>query len=120
VWDKSFFRTERFASLEALGTENEAFIAFHNTHHRYSAHAGCSPAEIWPARAGLLTLGYEPPTSLPARGRIEVVRYVRSNRILNLIGCDGRGPSPQLRPSWEGRRPLVIDDPPGHARSCIQ
>jgi len=87
VWDKSFFRTERFASLEALGTENEAFIAFHNTHHRYSAHAGRSPAEIWAGGAGeLLTPGYVPPTSLPARGRIEVVRYVRSNRILNLFG----------------------------------
>jgi putative transposase len=87
VWDKSFFRTERFSGIEHLTGENKAFIAFHNTHHRYGAHGGHSPDEIW---EGLLRYppapGYQPPTSLPARGQIEVVRYIRSNRILNLFG----------------------------------
>jgi transposase len=87
VWDKSFFRTERFSGIEHLTGENKAFIAFHNTHHRYGAHGGHSPDEIW---EGLLryppATGYQPPTSLPARGQIEVVRYIRSNRILNLFG----------------------------------
>ena len=38
------------------------------------------------ARPGALSSGYRVPTSLPARGRIEVVRYVRSNRVVDLFG----------------------------------
>lgn len=87
VWDKSFFRTERFNSLEHLRTENAAFAAFHNAHHRYAAHKGASPDELWPSgRPAGLSTSYRPPTSLPARGRIEVVRYVRSNRLVDLFG----------------------------------
>ncbi len=33
-----------------------------------------------------LPSGYEPPTRLPAKGRIEVVRYIRSNRELGVFG----------------------------------
>lgn len=47
TWDKSFFRTEVFASLEHLRVENREFIAFHNEHHRYSAHGGTTPDQIW-------------------------------------------------------------------------
>jgi putative transposase len=87
VWDKSFFRTERFAGLDHLRTENAAFAEFHNAHHRYAVHRGATPAELWSqGRHGALSSGYRVPTSLPARGRIEVVRYVRSNRVVDLFG----------------------------------
>lgn len=87
VWDKSFFRTDRFAGVEHLRAENATFIAFHNEHHRYSAHAGASPGEVWAGRLyHPLSPGYDVPTSLPAKGRIEVVRYVRSNRVVDLFG----------------------------------
>lgn len=87
VWDKSFFRTEVFPSLEHLRTENAAFIEFHNTHHRYSAHGGASPNQMWEGLlANPLDAGYQPPTQLPAKGRIEVVRYIRSNRRVDLFG----------------------------------
>lgn len=87
VWDKSFFRTETFSGLDHLRAENAAFIEFHNTHHRYAAHGGASPNEIWQDRPrGTLDVDYRPPTRLPARGRIEVVRYVRSNRRVDLFG----------------------------------
>lgn len=87
VWDKSFFRTETFNSIEHLRAENDAFIEFHNTHHRYSAHGGASPNQIWNGRLRhRLDPGYQPPTRLPAKGRIEVVRYIRSNRRLDLFG----------------------------------
>ena len=33
-----------------------------------------------------LPTSYQPPTRLPAKGRIEVVRYIRSNRELGLFG----------------------------------
>lgn len=87
VWDKSFFRTERFADLAHLRAENAAFADFHNTHHRYGAHKGATPAELWSAgHGGPLSTAYRIPTRLPARGRIEVVRYVRSNRVVDLFG----------------------------------
>ncbi|MPZ71450.1 MAG: hypothetical protein GEU71_18290 [Actinobacteria bacterium] len=87
VWDKSFFRTEVFAGVGHLRTENAAFIAFHNTHHRYAAHGGGTPAAIWDGRLrNPLSVDYQPPTRLPAQGRIEVVRYIRSNRRVDLFG----------------------------------
>ncbi len=87
VWDKSFFRTEVFSGLDHLRAENNAFVAFHNAHHRYSAHGGASPDEVWENRLrNPLSAAYCPPTRLPARGRIEVVRYVRSNRRVDLFG----------------------------------
>lgn len=87
VWDKSFFRTEVFAGIDHLRAENAAFIEFHNTHHRYSAHGGASPDQMWADRSlRALSSDYRPPDRLPAKGRIEVVRFIRSNRRLDLFG----------------------------------
>jgi len=87
VWDKSFFRTEVFNTLDHLRSENSEFIEFHNTHHRYSAHAGATPNQMWENRlCPILPADYQPPDRLPAKGRIEVVRYIRSNRQLSLFG----------------------------------
>jgi len=87
VWDKSFFRTERFADLAHLRAENAVFADFHNAHHRYAVHKGAAPNELWSqGDVGALSTSYRVPTSLPARGRIEVVRYVRSDRVVNLFG----------------------------------
>jgi len=87
VRDKSFLRTETFTSIDHLRTENDTFIEFRNTHHRYSAHAGASPDQMWLGRhVRPLPSAYQPPTALPAQGRIEVVRYIRSNRHLDLFG----------------------------------
>jgi len=87
VWDKSFFRTEVFTSINHLRTENTAFVEFHNTHHRYSAHAGATPNQMWNNQLrATMPVDYQPPSRLPAKGRIEVVRYIRSNRQLELFG----------------------------------
>ena len=87
VWNKSFFRTEIFTGIEHLTVENDAFIDFHNANHRYSAHAGASPNQMWEGHdLRPLSSGYVPPARLPARGRIEVVRYIRSNRLVDLFG----------------------------------
>ncbi len=87
VWDKSFFRTARHPDLEILKDRVAAFETFHNARHRYSAHHGATPNET---RAGLATLhppaGHQPPTRLPAKGRIEAVRFIRSNGLLDLWG----------------------------------
>ncbi|MCU1600061.1 MAG: hypothetical protein JWO22_770 [Frankiales bacterium] len=87
VWDKSFFRSDRFSSLQILTRENAAFEAFHNSQHRYSAHGGKSPDEM---TAGIdmhvPVADYAPPTALPRQGNIEVVRFVRSDQRLQLFG----------------------------------
>ncbi len=67
--------------------ENAAFIAFHNVQHRYAAHGGASPEEIWRGRHRyLLDPGYRVPARLPAKGVIEAVRYVRSSGMVDLWG----------------------------------
>ena len=87
VWDKSFFRTETFTGLDHLRAENHEFVAFHNTNHRYSIHSGATPDQMWHDWTRTpLAPGYQPPSRLPAHGQIEVVRYVRSNRRVELFG----------------------------------
>jgi hypothetical protein len=90
VWDKSFFRTERFANIDHLLAENNVFIDFHNQQHRYAAHGGASPAEIWQGRhRNPLHPGYRPPTRPPSRGRIR--------RSLGPAHHSGRPPPPPVR-----------------------
>ena len=56
-------------------------------HHRYSTHSGATPDQMWHDRTRTpLTPGYEPSSRLPVHGQIEVVRYVRSNRRVELFG----------------------------------
>lgn len=87
TWDKSFFRTEIFTGIDHLRAENDAFIAFHNEHHRYSIHSGATPNQMWDGRLrNPLPDHYAAPTRLPAQGRIEVVRFIRSNRRVDLFG----------------------------------
>jgi|GEM_PF-304322 len=87
TWDKSFFRTEIFTGIDHLRSENDAFIAFHNQHHRYSTHSGATPNQMWDGRLrNSLPDRYDTPTRLPAKGRIEVVRFIRSNRRVDLFG----------------------------------
>lgn len=87
TWDKAFFRTEDFSGLDHLISENASFITFHNAEHRYSAHQGASPAEVWKGRPrDRLSRRYRVPERLPAQGRIEAVRFVRSNGLVDLWG----------------------------------
>lgn len=39
-----------FNSVEHLRAENTAFVEFHNAHHRYSAHDGATPDQMWEGR----------------------------------------------------------------------
>lgn len=87
TWDKSFFRTETFTGFDHLRAENDAFIAFHNEHHRYSIHSGATPNQMRDGRLrNPLPDPYTAPRRLPSKGRIEVVRFVRSNRRVDLFG----------------------------------
>lgn len=93
VWDKSFFRTARYPDLAVLRDRTATFEAFHNARHRYSAHGGASPDEV---RSGLVLRhppsDYRPPDRLPAKGRIEAVRFIRSDGVIDLWGHKIRVP----------------------------
>jgi len=90
VFDKRFFRTERFRDLRHLAARAAEFEAFHNTHHRYSALKGATPEE-WERRLSfvprLLDPGFQLPTSLPRRGLVEFIRLIRSDRTLKVLGA---------------------------------
>lgn len=88
VFDRSFFRAERFEDLDHLRERAHAFEAFHNASHRYSPLGGATPDEAWAAAdldVDVPPDGYRIPDQLPERGRIEAVRFVRSDRVLNLF-----------------------------------
>lgn len=90
VFDKRFFRTERFKDLTHLVRRAAEFETFHNTHHRYSALKGATPEE-WERRIGfvpdLLDPSLEVPAELPRRGVVEFVRLVRSDRVVRILGA---------------------------------
>lgn len=66
VWDKSSFRTATFNNLDHLRADNTAFIEFHNTRHRYSAHQSATPNEVWGDQLRRpLNAAYKPPDRLP-------------------------------------------------------
>jgi hypothetical protein len=86
TFDKRFFRQERFAGREQLAERASAFEAFHNRQHRYRATNGRAPDETAPvARRDPLPID-ELPAGWPAAGRIEFIRFIRSDHKLRLLG----------------------------------
>ncbi|MCA1697551.1 MAG: hypothetical protein LC790_01045 [Actinobacteria bacterium] len=86
TFDKRFFRQERFTGREHLAERAGAFERFHNIQHRYRATGGRTAAEALPAaRRDPLTLG-EIATGWPTAGRIEFIRFIRSDHKLRLLG----------------------------------
>jgi len=99
TFDKRFFRSERFASRAVLERRARLFESFHNANHRYAATGGRTPDES--ARGAELR---EPNTltglsqDWPASGRVEFIRFIRSDRKLRL-----------MRRSFEMPRALVYE-----------
>ncbi len=105
VWDKSFFRTERFAGLEHLGAKNSAFVAFHNEHHRYAAHGGASPEEVWAGRRyQALSPGYAVPTSEPPARPVRQAPHRRQGAHPPVRHGHHPGPSQSGHRGHHGRR----------------
>ena len=87
TFDKRFFRQERFASLAHLVERARDFETFHNANHRYRATNGRTPVESagdGERRQPRPLAGL--PKGWPASGRIEFVRFIRSDRKLRLLG----------------------------------
>jgi hypothetical protein len=87
TFEKRFFRTERFTGIEHLAERAGAFERFHNAQHRYSATGGLAPEQITtaskPRAPRPLT---ELPAGWPAQGKVEFIRFIRSDHKLRLLG----------------------------------
>lgn len=90
TYNKKFFRQQWFPSYTALKRQSKNFQRFHNKHHRYSCLKGQTPLEV------IQKAGFNPQiiganTKLPdldmvPDGNIIVIRFIRSNRILDIFG----------------------------------
>jgi hypothetical protein len=86
TFDKRFFRQERFDSLSHLRERALAFETFHNGNHRYRVTNGRTPAESGQEGPGRTPRPFaQLPDGWPATGRVEFVRFIRSDRKLRLL-----------------------------------
>lgn len=86
TFDKRFFRSERFTDRERLAARALEFECFHNANHRYRTTGRRTPDELTAgierrAPASLAEL----PAGWPEQGRIEFIRFIRSDRRLRLL-----------------------------------
>lgn len=87
TYNRRFFRRQWFSSYAYLKRQSKNFQRFHNRHHRYSCLGGKSPDQVYqPIKRKL-----PPNTKLPKLDRIPdgniiLIRFVRSNRILDIFG----------------------------------
>ena len=87
TFDKRFFRQERFAGVEHLSERAGAFERFHNAQHRYSATRGQTPDEAGGHATKRTPIALEElPGEWPERGRIEFIRFIRSDHKLRILG----------------------------------
>jgi hypothetical protein len=90
TYDKKFFRRQWFSSYVMLKRQSKNFQQFHNKNHRYSCLKGKTPLEVIESDAfEPVTLG--PNTKMPKLnflpdGTISLIRFIRSDRILNIFG----------------------------------
>jgi len=86
TFDRRFFRHERFTGLDQLADRALGFERFHNAQHRYRATGRRTPDQTTrPHRAGPL-MADQIPAGWPDRGRIEFIRFIRSDHKLRLLG----------------------------------
>lgn len=88
TFDKKFFRVQMFSSFSELCREARVFEDFHNENHRYSILKGKTPAEVessFPFEPVLPPSFFRIPRKRPNRGRIHLVRFIRSDRILDVF-----------------------------------
>ena len=88
-YDKNFFKRQWFSSYAMLKRQSKNFQRFHNKNHRYSCLNGRTPAEVIAAikeKPNILP----PATKLPQlekipNGRIVLIRFIRSDRMLDIF-----------------------------------
>lgn len=87
VFDKMFFRAQFFHNFDYLCQQAPGFELFHNQNHRYSTMHGKTPNQQVSKNIRLLPLGFKIPKKLfIAPGYTHLIRFIRSNRILDIFG----------------------------------
>jgi len=87
VFDKMFFRSQYFMNFSHLVSQAREFEAFHDNNHRYSTLDGKTPAQKRSGDIRFLSKDFKLPDKLGiANGYVHIVRFVRSNRILDIFG----------------------------------
>ena len=87
VFDKMFFRSQYFNNFLHLVQQAKCFEAFHNQNHRYSTLEGKTPTEKVFGTLKFLSANFRLPEELPiAPGYVHLIRFIRSNRILDIFG----------------------------------
>lgn len=87
VFDKMFFRSQYFMSFSHLVSQAKGFEIFHDNNHRYSTLDGKTPAEKRSGELKYLSKDFKVPDKLSiAKGYVHIIRFIRSNRILDIFG----------------------------------
>lgn len=87
VFDKMFFRAQYFENFSYLVQQAGRFETFHNQNHRYSTMKGKTPEEKASGKMKYLQKDFRLPKKLSiVPGYIHLIRFIRSNRILDIFG----------------------------------
>ena len=87
VFDKMFFRTQYFKDFDHLYKQAKDFELFHNQNYRYSTLEGMTPNQKCSGTIKLLPASFRLPNKLAiCPGYVHLIRFIRSNRILDIFG----------------------------------
>ena len=87
VFDKMFFRSQYFKSFYHVVSQAKGFEVFHDNNHRYSTLDGRTPVEKMTGDIKYLPKDFKMPSrSSISPGYVHLVRFIRSNRILDIFG----------------------------------
>ena len=87
VFDKMFFRSQYFKGFYHVVSQAKGFELFHDNNHRYSTLEGRTPAEKMTGDIKYLPKDFKIPSRLGiSPGYVHLVRFIRSNRILDVFG----------------------------------
>lgn len=88
TFDRKFFRAQSFAGFEQLQQEALVFEEAHNRRHRYTCLKGRTPIQVEEGctfQPRLPPGGFLIPEKTPRRGKVHLVRFIRSNRVLDIF-----------------------------------
>ena len=87
VFDKMFFRSQFFPNFNHVVEQAKGFELFHDQNHRYSTLEGKTPMGKFSGDAKLLLRNFTLPQKLAIEpGYIHLIRFIRSNLILDVFG----------------------------------
>jgi len=91
TFEHRFFRKISFSDFQDLCKQSKIFEIFHNQNHRYSCLSGKTPDEVLksnpiPQREFPNYFSWDNLKARARQGNIHLIRFIRSNRILNIFG----------------------------------